>query len=39
MEWKEKNRGNAICNFCDTDFYGTDGVNGGSYTKEELLEK
>ena len=36
---KEKNRGNAICNFCDTDFYGTDGVNGGSYTKEELLEK
>ena len=36
---KEMNRGNAICNFCDTDFYGTDGVNGGSYTKEELLEK
>tara|TARA_B100000674_G_scaffold479545_1_gene478076 strand:- start:1292 stop:1921 length:630 start_codon:yes stop_codon:yes gene_type:complete len=36
---KEKNRGNAICNFCDTNFYGTDGVNGGSYTKEELLEK
>lgn len=36
---KEKNRGNAICNFCDTDFYGTDGINGGIYTKEELLSK
>ena len=36
---KEKNRGNAICNFCDTDFYGTDGVNGGIYETKDLVTK
>lgn len=28
---REQDRANAICNFCDTDFVGTDGVNGGKY--------
>ncbi|MBL1265482.1 7-carboxy-7-deazaguanine synthase [Candidatus Methylomicrobium oryzae] len=28
---KEENRAEAICTFCDTDFIGTDGVNGGLY--------
>ncbi|GIT56598.1 MAG: hypothetical protein Ct9H300mP18_00270 [Candidatus Neomarinimicrobiota bacterium] len=27
----EKDRSNAVCNFCDTDFFGTDGENGGKY--------
>ena len=26
----------AICNFCDTDFIGTDGKNGGKYVSEQL---
>ena len=34
---KEKNRESAICKFCDTDFYGVDGVNGGIYEAEELV--
>lgn len=28
---KEKDREKAICNFCDTDFLGTDGINGKKY--------
>lgn len=36
---KEKHRAKAICSFCDTDFNGIDGVNGGEYTKELLLSK
>lgn len=36
---KEKHRAIAICNFCDTDFNGIDGINGGKYSKESLLEK
>ena len=28
---KEQDRADAICNFCDTDFVGTDGVGGGSF--------
>ena len=36
---KEKHRKSAICNFCDTDFVGTDGINGGKYSKEALLKK
>lgn len=27
----EKHRLSAVCQFCDTDFVGTDGVNGGKY--------
>ena len=36
---KEKNRKSAICKFCDTDFYGTDGINGGVYSAKQLIEK
>jgi 7-carboxy-7-deazaguanine synthase (Cx14CxxC type) len=36
---REKDREKAICKFCDTDFWGTDGVNGGKYTAELLVEK
>ena len=32
----EKDRSSAICQFCDTDFWGTDGVNGGKYTADAL---
>ncbi|RMA77671.1 7-carboxy-7-deazaguanine synthase [Umboniibacter marinipuniceus] len=35
----EKHRAEAICSFCDTDFVGTDGVNGGKFkTASELAE-
>jgi 7-carboxy-7-deazaguanine synthase len=33
---REQDRENAICKFCDTDFWGTDGVNGGKYSAVEL---
>ena len=33
LEW---NRQNAICNWCDTDFVGTDGPNGGKYSAIEI---
>ena len=36
---KEKNRASAICSFCDTDFYGTDGINGGKYLAKDLIKK
>ena len=36
---KEKHRASAICKFCDTDFYGTDGVNGGIYDTKDLVTK
>ena len=29
----------ALCNFCDTDFVGTDGINGGVYHENDLVEK
>ena len=32
----EESRHKAICKFCDTDFWGVDGENGGKYTKTEL---
>lgn len=35
----EKDRPKAICQFCDTDFWGMDGENGGKYSAEELAEK
>ncbi|HJR12944.1 MAG TPA: 7-carboxy-7-deazaguanine synthase [Rhodanobacteraceae bacterium] len=28
---REQDRTSAVCNFCDTDFVGTDGDNGGKY--------
>lgn len=36
---REEDRENAICQFCDTDFWGTDGENGGRYSATELAEK
>ena len=36
---REEDRHKAICQFCDTDFWGTDGENGGKYSAEELTQK
>lgn len=36
---REEDRSKAICQFCDTDFWGTDGENGGRYTEVQLAEK
>ena len=36
---REEDRHKAICQFCDTDFWGTDGENGGKYSAESLAEK
>ena len=33
---REEDRAGAVCNFCDTDFVGTDGTRGGKYTAAEL---
>lgn len=34
---REVDRDTAVCQFCDTDFFGTDGINGGKYHLEELV--
>lgn len=34
---REQDRASAICQFCDTDFVGTDGVNGGKFADAEVL--
>ena len=36
---KSKDKENATCNFCDTDFVGTNGLNGGKYSLNELVNK
>jgi 7-carboxy-7-deazaguanine synthase len=37
---REKDRAKAICQFCDTDFIGTDGLNGGRFkTAAEVAAK
>ena len=36
---REEDREKAVCQFCDTDFVGTDGENGGRYTAETLATK
>jgi len=37
---REEDRSKAICQFCDTDFVGTDGENGGKFASaEELAQK
>lgn len=36
---REEDRSTAICQFCDTDFRGTDGLNGGRYAARALAEK
>ena len=36
---REKDRGTALCRFCDTDFVGTNGTNGGYFnTASELAQ-
>lgn len=34
---REEDRAKAVCNFCDTDFIGTDGQNGGKFPTPEAL--
>lgn len=36
---REIDRSNAICQFCDTDFKGTNGINGGRYSAVQLAQK
>ncbi len=36
---REVDRHKAICQFCDTDFWGTDGENGGTYATAAALAK
>lgn len=36
---REEDRSTAICQFCDTDFRGTDGPGGGRYPAAELAER
>jgi len=36
---REQDRATAACTFCDTDFVGMDGENGGRYETEGLAEK
>ena len=33
---REEDRHKSICQFCDTDFWGTDGENGGKYSADDL---
>ena len=34
---REQDREKAVCQFCDTDFLGTDGVNGGKYPSAQAV--
>jgi 7-carboxy-7-deazaguanine synthase len=34
---READRASAVCDFCDTDFVGTDGVGGGKFASPESL--
>ncbi|MBT9506275.1 7-carboxy-7-deazaguanine synthase [Rhodoferax sp.] len=34
---REEDRAGAVCQFCDTDFVGTDGTGGGKFTSAEAL--
>lgn len=33
----EEHRAGAVCRFCDTDFFGTDGVRGGKYASADAV--
>ena len=35
---REEDRHDAVCKFCDTDFIGTDGTNGGRYSLQECAD-
>jgi 7-carboxy-7-deazaguanine synthase (Cx14CxxC type) len=34
---READRATAVCTFCDTDFFGVDGIGGGRFESAELL--
>jgi 7-carboxy-7-deazaguanine synthase (Cx14CxxC type) len=34
---REEDRGDAVCKFCDTDFFGTDGPGGGKFAEADAL--
>lgn len=36
---REEDRAKAVCQFCDTDFWGMDGENGGKYSAQELVSQ
>ena len=36
---REEDRSSAICQFCDTDFVGMNGENGGRYDAADLAAK
>src|SRR5215204_36359 len=36
---QEKDRGEAVCQFCDTDFVGTDGPGGGKFADAPSLAR
>jgi 7-carboxy-7-deazaguanine synthase (Cx14CxxC type) len=36
---REEDRATAVCSFCDTDFVGTDGINGGRFDADGLASK
>lgn len=36
---REEDRSDAVCQFCDTEFYGMDGEGGGKYDANSLAEK
>jgi 7-carboxy-7-deazaguanine synthase len=36
---RERDRARAVCTFCDTDFVGTDGTNGGRYEADALAAR
>ncbi len=36
---REEDRADAVCNFCDTDFVGTDGLGGGKFKTAEDLAR
>ena len=36
---REQHRSSAVCKFCDTDFVGTNGINGGTYAAKDLVLK
>jgi len=35
---REEDRHKAVCQFCDTDFWGVDGINGGRYDAKSLAD-
>jgi 7-carboxy-7-deazaguanine synthase len=35
----ERDRGEAVCRFCDTDFVGTDGAGGGKFASAAILAR